>query len=221
MSELTEKNFGIVVAYILPGFVALWGMKYYSPTIEAWITTSQQNSQSVASFCYVTLASLAAGMTISAVRWAILDTLHHATGITPPAWKFANLDNRLQGFLVLVESHYRYYQHFGNTLIAAAFSYLAYLFAVGYEDFSHYRLTVGFLLLEIILFAGSRDCLKKYYSRTQELLNYSEPSQRNQIMTNGVGLHDHDNETTKKVIKKKKVLSEKKKPAKPDKSTAR
>lgn len=29
----------------------------------------------------------------------------------------------------------------------------------------------GFLILEMILFAGSRDTLNKYYSRTQQLLN--------------------------------------------------
>jgi len=40
-------------------------------------------------------------------------------------------------------------------------------------------------------------------------------------MTNGIGLHDYDNETTKKAVKKKKTAQVKTKPAKPDKSTAR
>jgi hypothetical protein len=40
-------------------------------------------------------------------------------------------------------------------------------------------------------------------------------------MTNGVGLHDHDTETTKKAVKKKKTLQGKAKPAKPGKPNAR
>jgi hypothetical protein len=221
VSNLSAKNFGIVIAFILPGFVALLGVSRFSPTVASWIAASHQGEPTVAGFCYVSLASLAAGLTVSAVRWALLDTLHHATGITPPVWKFANLDDRLKGFLLLVNSHYQFYQHHGNAFIAAAFSYSAYLFAEGLEGFSHCWLTVGFLLLEIVLFAASRDCLKKYYSRTQELLNYPQPYERKKIMTNGIGLHDHETETPKKVARKKRATQVKPKPAKPDKSTAR
>ena len=37
----------------------------------------------------MTLGSLALGLTVSAVRWMLVDTLHHATGVHPPAWEFA------------------------------------------------------------------------------------------------------------------------------------
>ena len=111
MSTLSNQNFGLIIAYLLPGFVSLWGVSYFSPTVESWINVPQQpGSPSVAGFMYVTLASLAAGVSVSAVRWAIIDHLHHATGVVPPVWKFANLEGKLQGYLTLVENHYRYYQ---------------------------------------------------------------------------------------------------------------
>jgi hypothetical protein len=220
VNELAGKNFGIIIAYILPGFVALWGASRFCPAVALWIAASHQGEPTVAGFCYVSLASLAAGLIVSTVRWALLDTLHHATGVKPPPWRFARLDDRLQGFLVLVESHYRYYQHSSNMFVAAAFSYSAYLNAEGFNVSRQGWLTVGVLLLEIILFAGSRDCLRKYYSRTQELLNYPSIPERKEIMTNGIGLHDHETETPKKAVKKKKAATIKK-PAKPDKSTAR
>ena len=112
MSTLSNQNFGLVIAYLLPGFVALWGVSYSSPTVDSWITASQKDAPTVAGFMYVTLASLAAGVTVSAVRWAFIDQLHHATGIVPPAWKFANLEGKLQGYLTLIENHYRYYQFY-------------------------------------------------------------------------------------------------------------
>jgi len=37
---------------------------------------------------------------------------------------------------------------------------------------------LGFILLETTMFAGSRDSLKKYYSRVERLLGTLEPSER-------------------------------------------
>lgn len=102
MSTLSNQNFGLVIAYLLPGFVALWGVSYFSPTVASWITASQHDTPTVAGFMYVTLASLASGVTVSAVRWAIIDHLHHATGVVPPAWQFGRLEGRLQGYLALI-----------------------------------------------------------------------------------------------------------------------
>ena len=43
----------------------------------------------------------------------------------PPVWKFTNLEDKLQGYLALIENHYRYYQFYSNMLIAVAFSFAA------------------------------------------------------------------------------------------------
>jgi len=174
VSTLSNQNFGLIIAYLLPGFVTLWGVSYFSPTVAAWIVTSHQDAPTVAGFMYVTLASLAAGVTVSAIRWAIVDHLHHATGVVPPAWKFANLEGKLQGYLALIENHYRYYQFYANMFVAAAFAYWARLIS-GPAGTSHFATTCGFLALEMVLFAGSRDTLHKYYSRTQQLLNSRHP----------------------------------------------
>jgi len=55
--------------------------------------------------------------------------------------------------------------------VAAAFAWMAR--AIAERTFVPHSLaaTLGMLALEIILLAGSRDALKKYYSRTQQLLN--------------------------------------------------
>jgi len=130
MSTLSNQNFGLIIAFLLPGFVALWGVSYFSPAVASWITVPQQDVPTVAGFMYVTLASLAAGVTVSAVRWAIIDHLHHATGIVPPVWKFAHLEGKLQGYVTLVENHYRYYQFYSNMFIATAFTFCARLVAL-------------------------------------------------------------------------------------------
>ena len=186
MSDLSEKNFGLVIAYVVPGFVALWGMAYLSPTVASWIAASQSAAPTVAGFLYVTLGSLAAGLIVSAIRWALIDTLHHATGVRRPNWDFANLDERLQGFLAIVENHYRYYQFFGNTFVAGAFAYRANLIAEGRQIWRDGWSAIGFIILETILFIGSRDALREYYRRAERLLgNSSSSSDGDQVMTNG------------------------------------
>jgi hypothetical protein len=171
MSTLSSHNFGLIIAYLLPGFVALWGVSYFSPAVESWIAASQQNAPTVAGFMYVTLASLAAGVTVSAVRWVLIDQLHHATGIVPPVWKFANLEDKLQGYLTLIENHYRYYQFYANMFIAAGFSCAVRCLCEGRKASLGVVPLAGFIALEAVLFAGSRDTLRKYYLRTQQLLS--------------------------------------------------
>ncbi len=178
MSQLSEKNFGLLIAYVLPGFVTLWGISLFSPTVNSWITTSQHGAPTVAGFLYVTLASLAAGLTVSAIRWILIDSLHHATGVKPPHWEFANLDDRLQGFLALVENHYRFYQFYSNSFIAGALAYATHFASTNINLCQPSWPTLGFILLELVLLAGSRDALKKYYSRVERLLETPEAPKR-------------------------------------------
>ena len=199
MSELSHKNFGLLIAYVLPGFVALWGIGHFLPTVESWITSSQQGAPTIGGFLYVTLASLVAGLTVSAVRWAIIDSLHHATGLKPPSFEFSTLDDRLQGFHGLVENHYRYYQFYSNMFVSTALAFaaevnlLSNLCQVGWP-------ALGFLFLELVFFAGSRDALYKYYARAERLLGTTCSEEGDVTMTNG---YDHDKETASKVAAKK------------------
>jgi hypothetical protein len=198
-ASLSNENFGLVIAYILPGFVALWGVSYFSPTVESWITASQQGAPSVAGFMYVTLASLGTGLTVSGIRWLIIDSIHHLTGLTRPAWRFGNLDDKLQGFLTLNEGHYRYYQFYANMFIAAGFTYAAWLVWNGKGLRAAGWANLHFVVLEIVLFANSRDTLAKFYSRVAQLLGtLTNPKKGACRMSNGIGKHHAKTEPASK-----------------------
>ena len=113
---VSGQNFGLVVAYLLPGFVALWGVSCFSPTVRAWIMASHPKDPTVAGFMYVTLASLGAGMTVSAVRWALIDQIHHATRIKPPVWN-SPIWRKSSGLPDTRQYHYRYYQFYSNMFL--------------------------------------------------------------------------------------------------------
>ena len=176
MRDVSPFNFGVAAAYLVPGFVVLWGASYLSPIMRTWLATPPDNLPTVGGLLYVTVASLAAGTTASAVRWAIFDMLHHRTGVAPPRWDFATLPEKLEAFQTLIEIHYRYYQLHANLLVALAFAYAARFFATPSRAYRVGTVDLGFMIVSVILFLGSRDALRKYYRRAGELL--SKPRER-------------------------------------------
>jgi hypothetical protein len=170
VGEISPSNFGLIAAYLVPGFITLWGASYRSETVRAWLSVAPQNAGSVADLLYATLGAIAAGMTVSAFRWAIIDTIHHRTGVPPPPWDFSRLHERLDAYRELIEIHYRYYQFFANTLLALCFAYVVRLTAIGWQAYQGGWAELGFASVVCVLFLASRDALGKYYRRAGELL---------------------------------------------------
>ena len=53
-------------------------------------------------------------MTVSAVRWALIDTLHSLTGLPLPPLDFSRLGKNVEAFGLLIEIHYRHYLFYSN-----------------------------------------------------------------------------------------------------------
>ena len=170
MKEISSSNFGLLIAFILPGFMVLCGVSYYSETVRVWLNASNDSAPTVGGFMYVTLASVGAGMTASTIRWAIIDTIHGWTGLRQPQWDFGQLQENVAAYNVLNEIHYKYYQFHGNSQVALVFVYLARRMHYGFFSLPLGWSDAGFLLLSIILLVGSRDTLRKYYSRVNDIL---------------------------------------------------
>ncbi len=178
MGELSARNFGLVIAYLVPGFIAVVVIGGLVPTIQPWLAIVPDGQPTVGGFLFVMLASVAAGMLVSSIRWLLIDTVHHRTGIGPPRWDFSRLQSNLAAYNLLVEFHYRYYQFNANTLVAVALAYLVRLSGgcrwcggAGWMDF-------GFVIVEAVLFATSRDTLRKYYARVSQVLAASDNSRK-------------------------------------------
>jgi hypothetical protein len=168
MQSVSNDNFGPLIAYLVPGVTVLAGVSPFSPTLQGWFAAAPAAAPTVGGFLYVTVAALAVGMTLSAFRWALVDTAHRLTGLPPPALDFSGLGENVQAYVLLIEIHYRHYQFYANMLIATAVAYACYRvrlggLAVGWVD-------LGALVLEGVFFATSRDTLRKYYARSRQLL---------------------------------------------------
>jgi hypothetical protein len=175
MNDVTTANFGPLVSYLVPGATILASLSWFIPFLQRWFASSPGNTPTVGGFLYVTIASIAVGMTVSAIRWAIVDQLHRFTGVPPPRLNFKALSRNVDAFTLLIEIHYKHYLFYANMFVATAIAYACYrvklgrLWPLGWID-------LGVLLLEIVFFLTSRDTLAKYYSRSIQLFAASEHS---------------------------------------------
>ncbi|QDT37674.1 hypothetical protein [Stratiformator vulcanicus] len=167
---MSTQNFGYLIAYLLPGFIVLWAVQPLSDVVRAWVAGTGQEVLSFGGFMYGTIASVGLGMLVSTVRWMLVDSIHHATGVRRPNWDFSKLQSQIAAFERIVEDQYRYYQFYANSLVAVIAAYLIRRL----EDIeSEFEVSIvdGLALgLALILFLGSRDTLKKYYARVDGLL---------------------------------------------------
>lgn len=163
MEENSLTDFGLVIAYILPGFTALNGFPLVSASGTAWGTGGDPNP-SLTAFLSGTVMALAAGLTVSAVRWLVIDRIHHWTGLRRPARDYSLLGRSVEAVRYLDLVHYRYYKFYANTVVALLWAYATRDHALGWTGATD-------LLLAVLFFLASRDTLGKFYQRTTELLN--------------------------------------------------
>lgn len=170
MQEVSTRNFGILIAYLIPGLVVLWGLSHVSESVSIWLIGPAQTGPSVGGFFYVLMASVGFGMAASTIRWALIDTVHHVTGLRRPAWSDRDLHERGSAYVWIVENHYRYYQFYGNTIVAIIVSYLIWRTSLAGSPQGVGWLDASVTGLLAVFCAGSRNALRLYYDRTASLL---------------------------------------------------
>ena len=165
-----EKNFGVIIAFLLPGALFLFGLSYSSDTVSAFLHQySAKDGPQIGGFLYVTLASLAVGLLLSAVRWLILDWSVGLTLKDKPDFDFNKFSNKdvYAAFIAIVENHYRFYQYYSNSLIALLLVMIAYCYKHGFSV----KAVTASAILGVALLLGSRDALGKYYKRGKQVLS--------------------------------------------------
>lgn len=95
----------------------------------------------------------------------------------------------MASFHYLVESHYRYYQFYANTLIAVVWAYSVNRL-LKTSSLLRFGTDLGVFILCAVLFAGSRDALAKYRHRSGQLVGqFAEKDDSGEVMTNGIDHH--------------------------------
>src|SRR4051794_10808003 len=94
----SNKQFGLMVAYVLPGFIVLAGLAPFSPTVSSWLQPLHQAEASLGAPLYAVLMATTIGMILSCFRWLIIDHIHFWTGLKSPVWDDSRLEERIDAF---------------------------------------------------------------------------------------------------------------------------
>jgi hypothetical protein len=167
VEEALHRTFGYVIAFILPGLVAVDALRNFGVIIPGLESANCAGDLSLSAWIVLLLGSLGVGLVVSAFRWMSIDTLHHRTGLAAPALDFSRLHEQLDVFLIAVEHSYRYYQFYSNSAISLLFTIAVHLLkpATAWP----WPTYAGLLAVELLLLAASRDCLRRYYQRVSQL----------------------------------------------------
>lgn len=168
VEEALHRSFGYVIAFILPGLAALFaiGSTWLEPTGLPLLFGG--NELSLSGWIIVLLGSLGIGIILSALRWLLIDTLHHCTGLSAPPLDYGLLHDRLDVFLVAVEHNYRFYQFYSNLFVSLLVVIANHLLQP--QAAWPWQAYLGLGSLELLLLVASRDCLSRYYQRLVQLL---------------------------------------------------
>ena len=73
MKDVTVTSFGLVIAYLLPGLIGLYGLVFWSKTFKEMFSTFLTSESNLGLFLIVVLASLAIGLFANGVRWLLFE----------------------------------------------------------------------------------------------------------------------------------------------------
>lgn len=167
MQTVTNANFGLLIAYVVPGYLFLLGASFQNEWISLLLGQRDGSAPSVAGVILLTVIAVSIGLIASTIRWLIIDSIHHCLGLSNKKWDFAQLKSRVDGFQFLVESHYRYYQFYGNCIVSLPFALMMRWSKTGFSWLEFFAA----VFLWILFFAATRDSIRKYYERVTELLS--------------------------------------------------
>ncbi|HWZ64742.1 MAG TPA: hypothetical protein VNX02_17115 [Steroidobacteraceae bacterium] len=171
MKDLNQDNFGLLIAFLLPGFIFLWGLSLTFPEVATWLAaTSGEHASTVGGFLYSTLASLALGLLISGVRWRFIDLLMRWTGVHGKGLTYEKLKDAdtLATYKEIIANHYRYYQYYANSLVAVIGAFAVYAVKQHWKNPTSLYVALGILV--VVLFMASRDALSSMYAKLRDIL---------------------------------------------------
>jgi hypothetical protein len=168
MKAIESLDFGLIIAYVIPGFVTLYTISLYSEPVRSLLGGNTYVPQAGAIIPLIFLA-IAVGIAVNALAWATLRHVIQATGVPRPDLNYALLTKEKSvAFQEIIQSDFRYYQYYTNTLTAFLLLCMGYVLRSVANRVEVLWLVATVLI--VVLFFASRDSLQRSYSAIGALL---------------------------------------------------
>ena len=162
MNVLARLEFGLVIAFFLPGSVSLYALGYLSPPVAQIFQAALSEGGALGASFLILIGSLVVGIVTSSFRALTLDWLHKKTGagMGTPNYRKLLTEEGLSVFNEIVNNTYRYYQFYGNTFISLIFLLIVRYTVGGISVCNEKFLFVVNLIALLVLFLQSRNSSK-------------------------------------------------------------
>lgn len=175
MQDQLGKSFGLVIGFLVPGMIGLYGAALHVEMLRSWFDiAANAQSTTVGAVLLIVVASLGMGVFISNLRWLVLESWIWRR--TPPELPEAHRRRETQTELVyqnLVWQYYQFYLFSANALFALVLLYGAWLA----QEMPAAGLRPGLavpaaLLVPVgcVLYAAAKDSLDRYNRRRTSVL---------------------------------------------------
>jgi hypothetical protein len=115
----------------------------------------------------------------------LIDTLHHNSGVRRANWDFSRFHEIGSGYDRLTNLHYNFYQFYSNGFIAVFFAYVMHRVVASETSRLSIESDLGVCFVLAVLLLGSRDTIRKYYGRLNQLMGTRSESLSKQILFAG------------------------------------
>ena len=160
-------NFGLVIAYLIPGFSGTYAVASRVGAIDA-LLGGPNKVPSTGSVVPLLLIALAVGIIINATSWVVIRPVMEFRGVKPqPGYVNRELSKEDRArYDHTVESTFRYHQFYSNMLVAVLL--LTPMWLVTPLQNNVLR-NASFFLVLVVLFLAGRDSLQQFYKGLSKL----------------------------------------------------
>jgi hypothetical protein len=178
--DVTSTSFGLLVAFLLPGVVALFSLSFWYESAADAFHTFLTDASNVGLFFFLLLGALALGLVVSAVRWFVYEVLltrlprFNESKPTEAEWQRMAEQDRFVAFRAAVDETYRYHQFFGGLTLTAPALFAGWVISLGSGYITRGVLIAGFVALELLLAVAALIAFRSYLRYSKAILRESK-----------------------------------------------
>ncbi len=181
MKDVTSTSFGLLIAFLLPGGVLLYGLSCWSADVQRLFETFLTAQSTLGLFLMVILAALVLGLIITVPRYFLFECIicrRHR--IESALFSKLRVSETLTAFRAVADEHYRYHQFWGGLAVVSPVLYVGSLRAhvAQWSWLEVLGTLVGFLVFELLMGLAAALAYGQYGERGTEILKGAADAER-------------------------------------------
>jgi hypothetical protein len=172
IKDVTSTTFGLIIAYLLPGLTAFYGLSFFSVRIMNWFDLIFRGGASGGLILFVIFGAMVIGLQLSAVRWLIFEQIFCRDCRFDAAALAGIADaGRFAAYRLLIDEQYRYHQFWSGMSFAQIVLFWGWIRTQQGPICLAWLSGILAMLCEVLTIVAAIAALKRYAALRQNVLN--------------------------------------------------